>query len=374
MFNGWYWLWLTISIGSTIGLYFLLRKRSQKTQKIVLFSILVLGLVAHFTKFLYPPYSTDYSRLLRDSWFINICGANIFLFPFFFLSKSDKAKDYMFYLGLLGGLISVLYPLEPMQKANQAGEWIDIIRFYFHHTMLYAVPLLMVVFGMHKLSYKRVLWCPAYLLCVMLFIMLNQVLQSELGFIPLRNNDMTNINYKNSSLIWGPGSEKFAVIFTAVCPKIFKTIPVGEYAGQEKYWPWFWLIVPAFLYLTPICFGLCMIFDHKNFRADFSIFAKKLKQKFGRKAVIITQNDTSQNAFENLEKRNESENFANQANEKNFENKNSVDLKNQNNTKNDKSQKNTKTKIQTENKSFKSNTKNHTKNHKNKQNPKIKGK
>ncbi len=276
MFNLWYWFWLIISIGSTVGLYFLLRNKSSKTQKIVLFSILVLGVIAHFTKFLYPPYSTDQSRLLRDSWFINICGANIFLFPFMFLSKSERAKDYMFYLGILGGFISVLYPLEPLQKVNQAAEVFDIIRFYFHHTLLYAVPLLMVVFKLHKLSYKRVFWCPVYLLSVMLFIMLNQILQSELGFIPLRNNDMLNINYKNSSLIWGPGSEKFAVLFTALCPKIFKTIPFGEFAGQTKYWPWFWLIVPAFVYLVPICFGLSLIFDFKNFKTDL----KKLKAKF----------------------------------------------------------------------------------------------
>lgn len=276
MFNFWYWFWLIISLGSTVGLYFLLRNKSAKTQKIVLFSILILGLVAHFIKFLYPPYSTDHARMLRDAWFVNICGANIGLFPFMFLSKDKRVKDYMFYLGMLGGLIAVFVPLEPIAKVNQAAEWIDIIRFYFHHTMLYAIPLLMVLFKLHTLSYKRVFWCPVYLLVVMLFIMLNQVFQSELGFIPLRGNDIINVNYKNSSLIWGPGNESFAVVFTALCPKIFKTIPCGEYAGQTKYWPWFWLIVPAFVYLVPICFAICMIFDYKNFRSDFAIVKSKI--------------------------------------------------------------------------------------------------
>lgn len=291
MFNLWYWFWLIISIGSTVGLYFLLRKKTQKTQKAVLFSILVLGLVAHFTKFLYPPYSTDPARMLRDSWFVNICGANIGLFPFMFFSKNKRVKDYMFYLGLLGGLVATLVPLEPIAKVNQAAEWIDIVRFYFHHTMLYAVPLLMVLLGLHKLSYKRVLWCPVYLLGVMLFIMLNQILQSELGFIPLRGNDMLNINYKNSSLIWGPGSQSFAVILTALCPKIFKTIPVGEYAGQTKYWPWFWLIVPVFVYLVPICFGICLIFDFKNFKTDFKRFVSDTKRFIGNLKAKYTKAD-----------------------------------------------------------------------------------
>ena len=293
MFNLWYWFWVIICIGSTVGLYFLLKNKSQKTQKIVLFSILLLGLVAHFTKFLYPPYSTDMSRMLRDSWFVNICGANIGLFPFMFFSKNKRVKDYMFYLGLLGGLVATLVPLEPIQKANQAAEWIDIVRFYFHHTMLYAVPLLMVLFGLHKLSYKRVLWCPVYLLGVMLFIMLNQILQSELGFIPLRGNDMLNINYKNTSLIWGPGNESFAVVLTALCPKIFKTIPVGKYAGQAKYWPWFWLIVPVFVYLVPICFGICMIFDFKNFKTDFKQFISKTKQFVGNLKAKYTKHNST---------------------------------------------------------------------------------
>lgn len=297
MFNFWYWFWLIISLGSTIGLYFLLRNKSAKTQKIVLFSILILGLIAHFTKFLYPPYSTDHARMLRDAWFVNICGANIGLFPFMFLSKDKRVKDYMFYLGMLGGLIAVFVPLEPIAKVNQAAEWIDIVRFYFHHTMLYAVPLLMVLFKLHTLSYKRVFWCPVYLLVVMLFIMLNQIFQSELGFIPLRGDDIINVNYKNSSLIWGPGNESFAVVFTALCPKVFKTIPCGEYAGQTKYWPWFWLIVPAFVYLVPICFAICMIFDHKNFRSDFAIVKSKINDYIdmikARRKAKATSPDTA---------------------------------------------------------------------------------
>lgn len=270
MFNGWYFLMLFICIGLVVGLYFILKNRTQKTQKIVLFSLLLFGLILHFLKFLIPPYSTDIDRLYRDSWFINICGANIFLFPFFFLSKNEKAKDYMFYIGVLSGLISILYPMEPMAKVNQAAEWLDIVRFYYHHTMIWAVPLLMVVFKLHTLNYRRVLYVPTYLLAVMLFIMLNQVLQSELGFIPLRGDDIFNINYKNTSMIWGPSGPigDFLAIF---CPSFFKYIPVGDYAGQAKFWPWFWLIFPCYILITPICFLISLILDYKRFKNDMII-------------------------------------------------------------------------------------------------------
>ena len=280
MFNGWYFLWLLLCGSATAGLYFFLRNKSAVFQKSVLFSFLALGLLLHFLKVYIPPYSVDEARMLRDSWLINICAANIGLFPFLFFSKNERIKDYMFYIGVISGLIALFYPQEPLAKTNQLGEQLDIVRFYYHHWMLLTVPLLMVLLGHHKLSYKRILSAPTGLLLLMLFIMLNQIFQSELGFIPLRDgSDFFGIGYKNSSYIWGPGTDdaigNFLSIFT---PKFFRTVPVGEFAGQAKYWPWFWLIVPVYLLVTPLSFLLSLVFDHKSLAAD-------MKKLFRKKAV-----------------------------------------------------------------------------------------
>jgi len=112
--------------------------------------------------------------------------------------------------------------------------------------------------------------------------MLNQIFQSELGFIPLRDqSEFFDIGYKNSSYIWGPGTNdaigNFLAIFT---PKFFKTVPVGEFAGQEKYWPWFWLIIPVYLIVPVLSFLISLIFDHKNFTADVKTWPGKLKGFF----------------------------------------------------------------------------------------------
>lgn len=281
MFNGWYFFWLILSAVAVLGLYFGLRNKSVKVQKGVLFGLLVFGLLLHFLKVYIPPYSVDEARMLRDSWFVNICGANIALFPFFFWSKNDKVKDYMFYIGVLSGLIALFYPQEPIAKVDQLSEQLDIVRFYYHHWMVMAVPLLMVLFGHHKLSYKRIFSAPTGLLLLMLFIMLNQIFQSELGFIPLRDRgNFFGIDYKNTSYIWGPGENdaigSFLALFT---PDFFKTVPVGEFAGQMKYWPWFWMIVPVYVLVTPLSFGLCMIFDSKSLSSDLkSLKAKHRKE------------------------------------------------------------------------------------------------
>ena len=220
MFNGWYFLFLFLSVGGFVGLYFLLKKRSPKAIKIVLISLVIFALVLHFKKRLFPPYSQNYEIHLRDSWFINICGANIALFPFMILSKNKHVKDYMFYIGVLSGLIAICYPMDPMQKANQSAEWIDVLRFYLHHNLLWYVPMLMVLTKMHTLDYRRVWSTPIYLLAVMLFIMLNQILQSELGFIGLRGDDIHSIPYINNSLIWGPDGNLSKIIDNSKWVKI----------------------------------------------------------------------------------------------------------------------------------------------------------
>ncbi len=281
MFNHWYFLWLALGTGGILGLYYLLKDKSVKTQKIVLFSLLAFGFLCHFLKVYIPPYSVDEARKLRDAWFINICGANIALFPFLFLSKNKYLKDYMFYIGVISGLIALFYPQEPLAKSNQMGEFWDIVRFYYHHWMLLAVPLLMVLFKQHALSYKRILSAPVGLLLLMLFIILNQIFQSELGFIPLRGTDIFDTHYKNSSYIWGPGTDDAIGGFLAIfCPKFFTIIPKGEFAGQMKYWPWFWLIFPVFILVTPLAFGLSMIFDHKAFAQDMKDLKGKARAKF----------------------------------------------------------------------------------------------
>ncbi|MBQ7307616.1 MAG: YwaF family protein [Clostridia bacterium] len=189
MFNFWYFFWIFLSIACYVGLYFLLKNKSNKTKNIVLFSILVLALVMHFTKAFYPPYSTNKDYFLKEVFFVNICGANILFFPFMYFSKNQKTRDYMFYMGLISGFASICYPTVALFKDNPLAEWMDIVRYYVHHSIIWIVPLLMVTLKLHKPSYKSMLSVPTYLMGVLIFVMANQIIQSEIGIISLRNNN-----------------------------------------------------------------------------------------------------------------------------------------------------------------------------------------
>lgn len=284
------------------GLLHFLKRKSTKVQFWVLFGMLAFNLALHFLKLTFPPYSTNQIFANRNIWFINICAVNILIFPFIFLSKSKGLKDYMFYLGIFGGLIALVYPVEALQDGGKNLFSLDIIRFYVAHYIVMFVPLLMVLLKLHTISYKRVIVVPFVLTAVLAFIMVQNVIQAELGYLPyygvkeqhivyddstLSEEPLTdeelfmNIKYPNFSLPWGPeGVPVLGDLFKIWTPKFLKTVPdtafANQYAGQEKYVPLFWAVPAIFVYFTIVPFGFSMIWEHNNLKEDL----KNLKIKF----------------------------------------------------------------------------------------------
>lgn len=274
LFNVWYFVTLIITALIVIGLYFLLRKKSSKTIKIVISCLLFFNLAVHFTKFFIEPYSSNPEILARDIWFINICGISVLTFPFIYLSKSDTAKDFMFYLGVISGFLALIYPTEALNKTIS----LDVIRFYICHIIIFVAPLLMVLTKNHKLNYKRVWKMPFCMLCVLLLIVVMQIIQSELGYVALRNNNFLDPNYRNNSLIWGP-TDDIAILFSWATPEFMKVVPFGEYVGQTKYWPVLWLCPSMFIYFWVLPFILCLPWEARHIKKDFADLKNRIKEK-----------------------------------------------------------------------------------------------
>ena len=93
--NFWYFFFIFLAVGVTIGLYFLFRNKSMFAKKFLIASLVLFNLALHFIKLSFPHYSQNAELALESAWFINICGVSTLTFPFIFFSKSDTAKDWM---------------------------------------------------------------------------------------------------------------------------------------------------------------------------------------------------------------------------------------------------------------------------------------
>lgn len=278
--NFWYFFFIIFTIGLIVGLYFLFKNKTLKAKKILVGSLLIFNLLLHFIKVLFPPYSTNPDFALENVWFINICAVSVFSFPIIFFSKSETLKDWIFYLGCISGGLALLYPTEAINTSILAP---DLWRFYVCHIIILIAPLLMVLLKIHTLDYRNVWKMPFCMAGVLLFIICNQVLQSELGIISLRGNNLLEegCGYRNTSLIWGP-TDSVAKVFTWLTPDFMKTVPFGELAGQEKYWPFFYLLPGCFVYFLILPFLLCLPWELKHVKKNLSNileYLKKLKSK-----------------------------------------------------------------------------------------------
>ena len=273
--NFWYFLFILLTAGITVGLYYLFRNKSLKAKKILIGSMVVFNLFLHFFKLLFPPYSTDVNVAAESVGFVNICAVSVLTFPFFFFSKSESAKDWMFYIGAISGFLALAYPTEAI---NTPILSFDLWRFYICHIIIFVAPLLMLMLKVHKLNYHNIWKMPIYMAAVLLFIICNQVLQSELGIISLRGGDLlqAGCGYRNSSQIWGP-TDAVSVMFTWLTPDFMKVVPFGPLAGQPKYWPFFYLLPGDLVYFTTIPFLLSMIWEHKHLKEDFIKLKEKIK-------------------------------------------------------------------------------------------------
>lgn len=275
-FNFGYFLYLTLAVLSFVGLYLLLRFKEERTQKTVLALLLFANLVLHFIK----PFFTGYNNSVKgvvEIFFTTYSAVSVLLFPFVFLSKNKTLRDYMFYMGVAGGLGALAIPTEALgQPLFSFMSW----RFYFAHSLLVIVPMLMVVLKLHTLDYRRIWRQPIIVMGVVMFIIANQVIHSELGIGIYRNADFLHPNYTNPSLVWGPYGVDFAGLFDIVTPDFLKRVPYGEYKGESKYWPGLWLAPTAAVYFTVGPFVFCLPWEYRHFAADVARLWQSIKPIF----------------------------------------------------------------------------------------------
>ena len=163
MFNTYHLITLGIFAIITILIGVILKNKDQESQRKALLIIAFANLALHFLKLLIPEYRDELPTSFRKVTFENICATTTIMMPFIMLSKNKVMKDYLFFIGMLGGLAALIYPTEALDRELLE---LDVIRFYICHIILFIVPFYMVFFGIHDLDIKRVPYFPLiFLLC-----------------------------------------------------------------------------------------------------------------------------------------------------------------------------------------------------------------
>ncbi|MFA7126720.1 MAG: hypothetical protein WC182_04060 [Bacilli bacterium] len=287
LFKGFgYFFYMAIFIASAIGGYFLLRKQTNNVKKRVILSILFFALILHFMKLLFPPYADD-PNAVRKITPENICALSTLIFPFIFLSKNKVLKDYMFYIGILSGTLAVLIPIESLEKDAYIFAF-DTIRFYLCHIIITVAPFLMVATGLHRLDYHRVYKVPLIFMVVLAIIMINEIILMEIGLVPLRNTDLLDPEgYRNFSMIFGLRDTfgQMGQLLTALTPNFLMEIPYGPYAGEAKYWPLVWLILPSFILIGGLSFLMSLFWEWNHFKMDLGKLKNYCIRTFSKKIV-----------------------------------------------------------------------------------------
>lgn len=260
MGNTYHLITLGIFLVITILVGIILKNKDQDVQRKTLLIIAFVNLGLHFLKLLIPEYREELPTSFRKVTFENICATTTIMMPFIMLSKNKVMKDYLFFIGMLGGLAALIYPTEALDR--ELIE-LDVIRFYICHMILFIVPFYMVFFGIHDLDIKRVPYFPLIFLLVECLILANEIILMEAGFVDFRDPNFMTYNYRNSNFIFGPSEDLVKLsdkIIEPLVPDIFKTVGAGNFEGQTKYIPVVWMLVPCLIYFNAIGALICLFF------------------------------------------------------------------------------------------------------------------
>ena len=275
-----YYIYLFACIGVFLALYFGLRKKDEKLQRRVLLAVLFFNFALHFIKQVFPEYLYDnfyetgtlvrkgFPAILRKCSPENICAISTMIFPFIYLSKWKVGKDYMFYLGIISGVLGCIAPMPAFNLPFYSPE---AIRCYICHASLWQVPLLMVMFGHHKLDYRRIWKAFLMYFLILCIIIVNELILIRIGWVDTSTlEDFFDPSGRDMGYAVGlPGGvmEEIGKYVLWMTPKAWK----------DPYVPILWEVFPVLIYGGAGCLCLSLYWEHERVKQDVIFIVNKIK-------------------------------------------------------------------------------------------------
>lgn len=271
-----YFMYIFLAIGLCAGIFFAIRKRSDKVKRLTILIISLINLAQHLFKFIiYPHYWDDFSPHLSSAY--NVCAFLIITTPFVLIFGNELLKNYMTYLGSIAGMIAMLVPYWFIGQS--AFQW-EAYRFYLCHSLLFISSILPALVGLHKLRWKH-FWKMGILFLVMLGI----IILNDIFFVAIGAYSGTDSNDIYGSLCainpcWSviPPSGEFEWLINIIA--FFSPSFLMGNNSSNFYVPILWYAIPIYLGITLVAFTVCVLIDLRAFKGDFSLFKGKLKEKY----------------------------------------------------------------------------------------------
>lgn len=270
-----YFVYIFIAIGICIGLFFLLRRKSDRIKRITLLTLAFVNLGQHILKpLIYPHYWGEFSPHLSSAY--NVCAFLIIATPFVLLFGNELFRNYMTYIGSIAGMIAMVVPFWFIGQS--AFQW-EAYRFYFCHSLLFVTSLLPALLGMHRLRWRH-FWKMGLLFLAMLGI----ILLNDTFFVAIDGYAGTNPDdiYGSLCLInpcWSvlPPIGRFDWLVDIIAFFSPAFLMGGNSSGF--YVPILWYAIPMYLGITLVAFGVCALIDLRSFKEALCTFVNKVRCK-----------------------------------------------------------------------------------------------
>lgn len=266
-----FYIFLLSSIAA--GLYFLLSKKSEKSKKYTVLSIMLLNVFQHlFKSLIYPQYEGFGFNALNTAY--NMCALLILLSPIAFFVKWQPLRNFVFYAGTFAGFIAVLVPYWHI------GEYAftpNVIRFFICHALLFTSSLLMLLLGLHKPSYKCFSYLGLGFLLGVCVVIVNDVIALLLGIYVGFDGWTVSDALRELNPCWAFGVPEGFSLVVSIAKFFLPNTFVGE-NPSGSFVPVIWYAVPVYLALTLLALPVCVLFDRRAFVSDIIALKKRIKR------------------------------------------------------------------------------------------------
>jgi uncharacterized membrane protein YwaF len=183
---------LVVGFAIIAGLYFILKKRSDRTKTIVLTILSFSGIAAVIFNLVTWGSPLEYLPL-------HLCSLNAMVLPFAVISKNKVLNNLLLFWSL-GALIALI-----LNQAVAEAEVFSMVFnfFYFPHVLEFGIPILMFAFKLVKKDVK----------CIFSTVLITVGAYTVIHFINLLINDYT---VKNNIVDWASNIVKVNYMYSLV--------------------------------------------------------------------------------------------------------------------------------------------------------------